>query len=82
VRSSSRSEQPGHTTMPPAGPPNESEAPAPRDRSTSTHAEESAALGRVIDKWEIEAATVRRLRERLPLLNARATSQDPRRSRT
>jgi hypothetical protein len=28
--------------------------------------EELAALGRVIDAWELEAATVRRLRERLP----------------
>jgi hypothetical protein len=28
--------------------------------------EEFAALGRVIDEWEVETATVRRLRERLP----------------
>jgi hypothetical protein len=28
--------------------------------------EESAALGRVVDAWEVEALTVRQLRERLP----------------
>jgi len=28
--------------------------------------EEREALGRVIDAWELEASTVRRLRERLP----------------
>jgi hypothetical protein len=35
-------------------------------RAITLAVEELAALGQVIDQWEVEAATVRRLRERLP----------------
>jgi hypothetical protein len=35
-------------------------------RLVQLSAEEQRALGRVIDEWELEVETVRRLRERLP----------------